>query len=170
MVERRSHCCRRNAFIGGRKVILREPNLTREDIGFITELCEDWPESTKGPVYESDVRDWIRLWKSGEAENGLIAEIDGISVGYVMYEKTHDGMLIGSIEIIVKKDLRGFGHGSEIVELLTEKLTDEGGLVAEFEAIRGAFQEKVKAGGFEKIGEGIGKRTGLPVVIGRVTV
>lgn len=151
-------------------MILREPNLTREDVSFITRLGEDWPESKKGPIYESDVRDWIRLWQNREIENGLIAEIDGVSVGYVMYEKTHGGMLIGNIEIIVQKDLRGLGHGSEIVRLLTEKLTNEGGLVAEFEAIPGAFQEKVKTGGFEQIDEGIGKRTGLPVVIGRVTI
>ena len=98
-----------------------------------------------------------------------MGEIDGVSVGFLIYEKTHDGLLAQIHDIVVTPSLRELGHGSAMLRVLKDRLVSEGVLVGEFGALPGAIASKTEAGGFEKIGDDVGENTGLPIVKGRVT-
>ena len=149
-------------------MILRDPKNTKSECQFIADLYDDWPDSKRGPVYPEDVRMWIKRFEARDGEKGLVGELDGEPIGYILYEVTHDGPLAQVYELLVRKDLWGQGHGSAMVQVLTDKLISEGVLAAEFDALPGAIAEKTKAGGFEYVSDGVGEDTGLPTVKGRV--
>ena len=148
-------------------MILREARLNREDCAFIASCYIDWPETKKGPVYEPDVRDWIRRWHERADEDGFIGEVGGFSVGVVFYTAKDDFAKI--YEIAVPPAIRRMGHANAILRELQKVLVARGVMVAEFDALPGAISMKTERGDFEKIGEGIGEKTGLPLVKGRVT-
>jgi len=150
-------------------MILRDPKNTKTECQFIADLYDEWPDSNRGPIYPEDVKVWIKRFQTRDGEKGLVGELNGESIGYILYEVTHGGQLAQVYELLVRKDLQNQGHGSAMVQVLTDKLISEGVLAAEFDALPGAIAEKTKAGGFEKIGEGVGEDTGLPIVVGRVT-
>ena len=147
-------------------MILREPRLTREDCRFIAECYVDWPES-KGPVYEQEVKLWIKRYRTRDGEKGLVGEVGGLPVGFLLYASSFYVAVI--YELVVHPDLRSMGHGRSMWRELKDKLTSEGVVVAEFEAIPGIVADKTTNGPFLKVSEGVGEHTGLPTVKGRVT-
>ena len=150
-------------------MILREPKLTRDDCRFIAECVEDWPDSDRGPVYDHDVRYWITQWAGRDREKGLIGEVEGKPVGFIIYMQRFFCAMV--YQIAVHPSHRGQGHGKGIWGELQDILRNEGVVVCEFEAPRyeGSIVDKlVDSGRFEKIGEGVGLHTGLPTVRGRV--
>jgi len=145
-------------------MILRTPNYN--DCEFISECYENWVETDKGRVFPVDVRNWIKHWrKTSNIEQGLIGELDGSPVGVVIFSKAESTSTI--YEIVVKR--LGVGHGKGMWLALRDRLVSEGVVVADFEALPGVIADKTLRGDFEKIGESIGSKTGLPLVKGRVT-
>jgi len=140
---------------------------TMLDFQFIFECYEDWPVTEAlGPVLESDVKDWIRFWMNRDAETCLVWE-DVVPIGLLTYRKN---MFVAVVDnIVVLPSERGIGHSTRMMSALKDKLVAEGVVVAEFEAIPGRIADKTIRGDFQRIGEGIGRRSGLPVVVGRVT-
>lgn len=148
-------------------MILREPKQTREDCDFVVECYEGWPESDKGPVYASDVRNWFRRYNHRAGEKGLIAQRGNIPIGWVIYEQN---LFVAVVyELAISATHRGRGFANEIIDLLYERLTAGGVVVAEFSALPGPIADKVSNGQFKKISEGIGAHTGLPIIRGQAT-
>lgn len=146
-------------------MILREPEY--EDCEFIASCYEDWPRSRKGRVFPVDVRNWINRFRFRADEKGLVGEVDGAPVGFVLFEQN---LFVAKIyEIAVPIALRGMGHGKTMWRLLYDKMASEGVVVAEFEAIPGIIADMTLNGRFTLMGEGIGPKTGLPTVKGQVT-
>lgn len=146
-------------------MILREPKFS--DCEFVAECYQDWPESERGRVFPVDVRDWIkRFRKTSTIEQGLIGEVDGEPVGFVMFGQKFFGAKI--YEIVVHPEHRGKKYASAMWRALKDKLVSEGVVVAEFDALPGLMSDLTLNGRFEKIGEGVGVHTGLPLVKGRV--
>jgi len=147
-------------------VILRKPELTKADCEFIAWCYEVWPDSRKGPVFPSDVRNWIKGYDRW-LEQGLIAVSDGIPVGFILYAQNF--FVAAVYEIVVAAEHQGKGYASQMWRALQDQLASEGVVVAEFEALPGVVSDLVSTGRFQKIGEGEGTHTGLPTIKARVT-
>jgi len=146
-------------------VILREPEY--DDCELIASWYEQWPESRKGRIFPSDVRNWIVRFRYRADEKGLVGEVDGVPVGFIFYEPN---LFVAKIyEIVIQKDLQGKGYGKAVWRALKDKLVKEGVVVAEFDALPGHIMNKTTRGDFIKVSEGTGPKTGLPIVTGRVT-
>ena len=146
-------------------MILRDPEYS--DCEFIAECYEDWPASRKGRIFPTDVRDWINRYRYRDGEKGLVAELAGERIGFILFEQN---LFVSVVyEIVVIRALRGAGHGSAMLRTLKDRFVSEGVVVCEFDALPGPIADKTLAGGFRKTGEGVGTRTGLPLVKGRVT-
>jgi len=147
-------------------MILRAPRMTREDIGFVVQCYEDWPDTDRGPVLDYDARSWIKMWNRGNVESCLIGEENGNPVGLVTFLQN---LFVAVVyEIVVHPSHRGMGNAKRMWVELQDILRTEGVVVCEFDALPGAITDKVLKGDFEKVGEGVGLHTGLPTVRGRV--
>lgn len=143
-------------------MILRE--LKYSDCEFVAECYQDWPESERGRVFPVDVRDWIKTFrKTSRVERGLIGEVDGSPVGFVMFGS--DGSIY---ELVIHSDNRGKKYASAMWRALRDLLVSEGITEYEFEALPGLIAD-LTGPRFERVGEGVGTHTGLPTVKGRVT-
>ena len=147
-------------------MILRNPSF--EDIDFIVDCYSDWINTSRGPIYPSDVRNWIIRYKHRDDEDGIIAEEDGQKVGFMLISYK-DGKTAEVYELVVHRDLRGLGYGTKMWQHLKEHLAMEGFEAAEFDALPGTITDKIERGDFNKVGESRGQRTGLRLVRGRVT-
>ena len=134
------------------------------DHAFILECYADWPiTSVQGPITADDVKRFIVRWmnhRGGERclidEHGLITWRQNLFVAVVD-------------NIVVHPESRGAGKARRMWQLLQETLVNDGVVVAEFKAIPGPIADKVMRGDFEKVSEGIGEKSGLPIITGRVT-
>jgi len=157
-------------------VILRPPTITKTDINLVVEAYEDWPSDE--PVYPEDVRRWFGRYAGRDLamiddklvplEKGLIGEVDGQPVGFIVYQK---GWFSAKVyQIVVPLRLRGNGYGSAMWRAIWALLQSEGVVVCDFDALPGPVAELVNSGRFVKTGEGVGAATGLPVMKGRATM
>ena len=133
------------------------------DWRFVFECYQDWPLSSKGPVTEQRAVDMTRRWMFRDDE---VCRVEP-GVGIITYRQS---FFVAKVdELVVHPDHRGKGHARAIWRALRDELVSGGVVVAEFDAIPGPVALKVMDGTFEKVSEGIGERTGLPIITGRVT-
>ena len=137
-----------------------------DDCEFIADAFKQWPRTPRGRVFPVDVRNWVNKYNRGD-EVGLVGEVDGQPVGFVVYASNLFVARVGSI--VVHPDHQGRGYSSAMLRLVHHRLMSEGVVVIEFEAIPGVIADKTLKGQYQKVGEGIGSQTGLPTVIGRAT-
>jgi GNAT superfamily N-acetyltransferase len=98
-------------------------------------------------------------------EECRIAETD-VPVGLVNFRRK---FAVAKIDAIVIHPFhQGQGLGSELMRELHKLLTSEGVVVAEFDALPGVIADMTLRGRFEAVGEALGERSGLPLVMGRV--
>ena len=151
-----------------RVVILRPVRMS--DWQFLVEAYSDWPISDKGPMLPQKVVENLRYWLNRKGRTCLIAD-DPEPVGMILFRQFFFVAVVDNL--IVHPDHRGQGHARAMWESLYDRLTSEGVVAAEFDAIPGAIAAKIEEGSFgrgefEKAGEGVGPHTGLPIVRGRV--
>ena len=138
------------------------------DHAFIHECYKQWPvTATQPPVLESNVTVWIRHWMDRDyGERCLLMETDAGPKGIITWRQN---FFVAKIDNVVVHPLfQGKGFGSAMWRELQAKLESEGVVVCEFDALPGKVSNLVHEGRFEKVSEGIGEHTGLPIVSGRV--
>lgn len=132
------------------------------DYQFIVECFADWPLSDKGPVTIDVAVGWLRRWMFRDDETCLIWD----GVGLMTYRASPLGVVFVD-NIVVHPMERGKGHSKRMMREIQESLRTKGFLGGEFDAIPGPVADKVGPV-FERVSEGVGPRTGLPVIRGRV--
>jgi len=132
----------------------------------------DYPLDESGPHTLERAIGSIRIWlRTDRPEQCLILE-QPQPVGLITYRQNQT---VATIDNIVVHPLhRRIGHATTMTKFLFNKMVSEGVVVAEFDALPGAYADKVLNGQFEKVSEGKrmhgrGNSTGLPLVTGRVT-
>lgn len=136
------------------------------DWRFLVEAYADWPLSDNGPITPDTVVRWIRRWTHRKGQECLIGDVDGEPVAVIIFRRAFFAAVIDNV--VVHPSMRGHGHSREISRLTYNKLASEGVVAAEFEAIPGPIADLVGSV-FERVGDGVGPHTGLPVVRGRIT-
>ena len=133
-----------------------------EDYQFVAECYADWPIDNRGPFTLQRAIDSCRRWVARDDEFCLILEgPDPVGlITYRIYPPTIDN-------IVTHPDVRGVGHATRMMRELQAFLGPLG-LDWEFDALPGPIADKVLRGDFEKVSEGVGPKTGLPTVRGRV--
>lgn len=131
------------------------------DYRFVYECFQDWPLGNKGPITEQKAVDFVRRWMFRDDEQCRIF-VEGEPVGLMSYRP-------GVVDnIVVHPDHRGKGYSSKMMALLQTELVARGVTEMTFDAIPGVISDKIERT-FEKVSEGVGEHTGLPIITGRVT-
>ena len=135
------------------------------DYQFIYECYQDWPLGPLGPVTLDTAVRWARRWSNRDDEKVLVLDVDG-PVGLI---KWRQNWILAKVDnIIVHPNHRGKGHSKTMIQELHSKLTKEGVMVAEFDALPGPISDMTLKGRFKKTDEKTGE-TGLPLVVGTMT-
>lgn len=143
--------------------MLRPPVMA--DYGFIHECYQDWPLSNKGPITVEVVAGWIRRWMARDDEICRVYESGGDLIGVITYRL--DPPVIENI--VVHPSARGMGNAKRIMRKLQAELVADGYTEFEFEALPGPIADMTVRGRFRRVRDSMGKQTGLPTVIGKVT-
>lgn len=145
-------------------MIFRKPRI--EDYRFIYECYQDWPLGEDGPITLERAIGWTRRWIHRTDQECRIAE-EGERIGILVWREHDDSIQVENI--VIHPDHRGKGFARAMWQKLFDEMTAKGVIEATFDAIPGAIAAKIEQGTFEKVSEGIGRSTGLPIVTGRVT-
>ena len=138
-----------------------------DDCEFIADLYRRWPDTKRGRIFPVDVRDWVkRFKKTSSDEFGLVAELRGEPIGFILYGLNSWGICV-VYEMIIHESYEGKGLGRAMWMELAEFFKAKGVQAVEFDGLPGAITAKIADGYFERIGERTGSLSGLPLMRGR---
>jgi len=143
---------------------MREPTI--QDCYFVEQCYEDWPMDNKGPFTLQRAIDSCLRWVARDDEHCLIHEEPKGPVGLISWRVNWPVAFIDNIAVLPLQ--RRKGHALHMMKELQKILSSQGIVMAEFDALPGVMSNMIFRGRFEQVSTGIGPRTGLPVIKGRV--